>query len=231
MRNVVRVESAEQLMAVARLRYRVYVEEMGRAEPHADHSTRTVIDPDDQRAIVLAAFDADGEATGTVRYQAFADLASDDIDFHGFATMPVYLQHRSSLTAKLITDSRHRRGLLTSRLMLGIFHAGYECLGRINFINCNPPLDRFFARFGFVAMGEPKDHPLYGMVYIMMLPMADLAFFEAINSPFASLLRELGSDDAAAQATRAWCESLGVRYWKCRQAAYGSEIVARPGLE
>jgi len=212
----------DKLLAVARLRYRVYVEEMGRAEPHADHATRTVLDPDDERAIVLAAFDADGEAIGTVRWQAAADLTHDNLAFHGFNTMPDALRSRSSLTAKLITDAKHRRGALTSRLMLGVFRSGYEHQRRVNLINCNPPLDRFFARFGFVAMGEPRDHPVYGMVRVMMLPMADLAYFEAIGSPFAPLLRELGPDDAAARATRNWAASQGVRYW---------EGQARPGRD
>lgn len=201
-------------MAVARLRYRVYVQEMGRAEPHADHAMRTVLDPEDERSILLAAFDAEGEAIGTVRVQAFSDLAADDRAFHGFDTMPDALRSRSGLTAKLITDAKHRRGALTTRLMLGVFRSGYEHQQRVNLINCNPPLDRFFARFGFVAMGEPRDHPVYGLVRVMMLPMADLAFFEAIGSPFAPLLRELGPDDAAAQATRDWCAGQGVRYWE-----------------
>lgn len=201
-------------MAVARLRYRVYVQEMGRGEPHADHATRTVLDPEDERSILLAAFDAEGEAIGTVRVQAFRDLAADDRAFHGFDTMPEHLRCSASLTAKLITDAKHRRGALTTRLMLGVFRSGYEHQQRVNLINCNPPLDRFFARFGFVAMGEPRDHPVYGLVRVMMLPLADLAFFEAIGSPFAPLLRELGPDDAAAQATRDWCASQGVRYWE-----------------
>lgn len=201
-------------MAVARLRYRVYVEEMGRAEPHADHATGTVLDPDDERAIVLAAFDASGEAIGTVRWQSSADLTRDDLVFHGFDTMPDALRRRSSLTAKLITDKAHRRGALTTRLMLGVFRSGYEHDQRVNLINCNPPLDLFFARFGFVALGEPRDHPVYGSVRVMMLPMADLAFFESVGSPFAPLLRELGPDVAAAQATRAWCAGVGVRYWE-----------------
>jgi len=209
-------------MAVARLRYRVYVEEMGRAEPHADHATRTVLDPEDERSILLAAFDANGEAIGTVRVQAFSDLATHDVEFHSFASMPDDLRRRSSLTAKLITDANHRRGALTTRLMLGIFRWDYEHDRRVNLINCNPPLDRFFARFGFVAMGEPGDHPVYGMVRVMMLPTADLAFFESIGSPFAPLLRELGPDDAAAQATRNWAASRGVRYW---------EGQARPGRD
>lgn len=201
-------------MAVARLRYGVYVVEMGRAEPHADHATGTVLDPDDERAIVLAAFDASGEAIGTVRWQAADALTHDDLAFHGFDTMPDDLRRRSSLTAKLITDAKHRRGALTTRLMLGIFRSGYEHESRVNLINCNPPLDRFFARFGFVAMGEPGDHPVYGMVRVMMLPMADLAYFDDIGSPFAPLLRELGPDDAAARATRDWAASRGVRYWE-----------------
>ena len=211
----------DKLLAVARLRYRVYVLEMGRAEPHADHDTGTVLDPDDERAIVLAAFDASGEAIGTVRWQSSADLTRDDLVFHGFDTMPAALRRRSGLTAKLITDKAHRRGALTTRLMLGVFRSGYEHDQRVNLINCNPPLDRFFARFGFVALGEPRDHPVYGMVRVMMLPMSDLAFFEAIGSPFAPLLRELGTDDEAARATRDWCASRGVRYWDCGPAGVG----------
>lgn len=191
---------------------------MGRAEPHADHATGTVLDAEDANSMLLASFDARGEAIGTVRVQAFGHLSSGDIDFHGIRAMPETLRGVTSLTAKLITDRAHRRGPLTTRLMLGIFRSAYEHQHRVNLINCNPPLDRFFARFGFVPLGEPRDHPVYGSVRVMMLPMADLPFFEAISSPFAPLLREMAPDLAAAGATRDWCAGLDVRYWESVRA-------------
>ncbi|TVQ63343.1 MAG: GNAT family N-acetyltransferase [Phycisphaerales bacterium] len=211
--DVVEVVKCEQHRSVGRLRYRVYVEEMGRQEPHADHTARVVVDPVDECAVVLAAFDRDGEATGTVRLQPSATLSPEDQAFHAFDTLPEPLLHRAGLTSKLITDPIHRRGPLTARLMLGIFRSGYEHGHRLNLINCNPPLDRFFARFGFVPVGEPKDHPVYGRVQIMLLPMADLPHFRAIRSPFAALLEQFEPDPEAAQAVRDWCRSIGVQYW------------------
>lgn len=208
------VRGDDDLRAVGALRYRVYVQEMGRDEPHADHVARTVIDPEDQRAIVLAAFDAFGEAIGTVRLQSSADMARDELLFHGFETMPDELRCRSSLTAKLITDKDHRRGVLTTRLILGVFRSGYEHDYRLNLINCNPPLDGFFARFGFVDLGLERRHPIYGEVRVMALPMADAGFFEAIGSPFAPLVGRLGPDPSALEAVRAWMAGCGLRYWE-----------------
>ena len=120
---------------------------------------------------------------------------------------------RSSLTSKLMIASTHRKGSLATRLVVGVFESGYLHNRRLNIINCNPPLDRFFAKLGFVQIAAEQQHPIYGAVSIMLLPMADLPFFRSIRSPFASVLERLEPDPDAAQAVRDWCISMGVRYW------------------
>lgn len=212
--NVQRVETAEQMAAVGRLRYRVYVEEMGRNEPHANHECRAVIDPTDTLSTVLASFNSQGEATGTVRYDHFKYLSNDDRRFHFIDTLPPGLQERSSITCKLITDKSYRRGTLTNRLVLGIFYAAHKQGISVNFINCNPPLDKFFGKLGFVPIGEPRSHPIYGSVRIMMVPMHDLDYLASIRSPFTSPELQVVPDEKAASATRDWCKKIGHPYWK-----------------
>ena len=212
-RAVVAVETRQQLEAVRRLVCRVYIEEMGRDESVVDHNAKTLSDDSDERSSIVASFDDAGNALGTVRWQAADRVSAFDYAFHGFDRLPDDLLLRSSLTTKLIIAPAHRRGTLATRLVAGIFASGYQHGCRVNIINCNPPLDRFFAKLGFVELAREQPHPLYGPVSVMLLPVADRDWFRAIRSPFAGVIDQLGHDDAAAAATRAWFRARGRRYW------------------
>ena len=52
--------------AVRRLRYEIYVEEMGRPQPHADHERREIGEELDQHSWILG-IRADGALAGTLR--------------------------------------------------------------------------------------------------------------------------------------------------------------------
>lgn len=56
----------EELEAVYRFRYRVYVEEMNRQERYADHDRKRIEEPMDAENTIIGAF-KDGQVVGTVR--------------------------------------------------------------------------------------------------------------------------------------------------------------------
>src|SRR4051794_9246877 len=67
-------QSPEELEQVYRLRYNVYVEEMGLNPAEADHSRRFITDSLDSSGKVLAAF-SDGEVVATVRFNLAREAA------------------------------------------------------------------------------------------------------------------------------------------------------------
>ncbi|MEM7807913.1 MAG: GNAT family N-acyltransferase [Planctomycetota bacterium] len=200
---------------VARLRYEVYVEEMGRDEPNADHAGRQVCDPDDTCGHLLMAREGECQkAVGTVRLQRSKTLSDFDRDFHGIATLPAELDDCAGLTSKFMTSAVYRRGILPKMLMLAVFECGLRHGHRLNFINCNRPLDKLFARFGFRQLGERRQHPLYGDVAVMVLPISDLSFLRSIRSPFVPILERLGEDEDATAMVREWAAGQGLQYWE-----------------
>jgi predicted GNAT family N-acyltransferase len=70
------INSAEELDAVARLRYQVYVNELGRRPEGCDDDLQRLIDPEDAYSIVLAAYDHDN-IVGTFRITPFDQLEKD----------------------------------------------------------------------------------------------------------------------------------------------------------
>jgi len=58
--------------AIYRLRYEVYVEEMGRRPMHVDDRAKQIIDPLDEAAMLFGAFEGD-IAVGTARLNAWGD--------------------------------------------------------------------------------------------------------------------------------------------------------------
>src|SRR5262245_50391842 len=59
-------ETEDEKLAVYRLRYDIYVEEMGRYRGAADHEGRLLVEPEDQTARIFYAA-ADGEIVATTR--------------------------------------------------------------------------------------------------------------------------------------------------------------------
>ena len=60
-------ETEEEKRAVYRLRYDVYVEEMGRYRTVADHENRLLVEPEDETGRIFYYATENGEVVGTVR--------------------------------------------------------------------------------------------------------------------------------------------------------------------
>ncbi|MFO1078347.1 MAG: hypothetical protein U1E73_11555 [Planctomycetota bacterium] len=174
--------------AVARLRYAVYVDEMGRSQPHADHAGRTIHEPLDRCGIVLASFVADGEATATVRLNSLATSAIPSAELYGFDAMDVVERRRSAFCSKLVVAQRARGTLLGMQMLRaatvtlierGVHHA---------WLDCNDHLLPLYTACGFRTIRR-ADHPLFGTVTVMRLDLLDLEHLASIRSPLLRVVR------------------------------------------
>jgi N-acyl-L-homoserine lactone synthetase len=146
-----------------RLRYRVYVEELGFPQQHADHQRRAVEDQFDASAVLLIAIFGDA-VVGTVRSNYGSESA-----FGPFAALhrmhelgPLY-PSKVSLTSKLIVDRGHRTGKVALALARSIFRIGVTLGIAVDFIDCQPTLVRFYRRLGYEQTREtPFEHPELG---------------------------------------------------------------------
>ena len=180
--RVVRTSADRQ--AVARLRYAVYVEEMGRQQEYADHEARTILEPLDERSLLIGGFTSDGAAMGTLRVtpSVVEGIASREI--YGWAARESEFPGQVCLASKLIV-AREARGTMASVEMIRLaLHEALARNWRFSFLDANDHLVPLYMRLGFVARAR-REHPIYGSVTIMEWDMHDVDHARAVRSPFA----------------------------------------------
>ncbi len=169
---------------VYRFRYQVYVEEMQRVQTYANHDAKTIIEPFDRRAHILAAFEG-SEIVGTIRanFARESDLGYYT-EFYDMRRLGTAFPGSASITTKLMIVPQHRRGTLAVRLAMAIYDVGRDHGITHDFIDCNPHLEPFFRQLGYLSYKGSARHPEYGDVLPMLLDLDDFAHLSRLNSPF-----------------------------------------------
>jgi hypothetical protein len=167
--------------AVFSFRYTVYVEEMRRDEPHADHRRRRIIDPLDATGYLLAAFGSDGRVVGTVRVNLSRDSNLSSYEGpYGMTQAPfvAYHPHATGIVTKLMVSDAYRRSTVAVRLARACYDYGRRQGVAFSFIDCNPHLKPFFERLGFRQVMPDFTHPVYGRVHPLVLDVRDAAILQ-----------------------------------------------------
>ncbi|MGQ0696962.1 MAG: N-acyl amino acid synthase FeeM domain-containing protein [Panacagrimonas sp.] len=181
-------QTAEELEAIYRFRYRVYVEEMNRVQHDADHAARRIRDALDDTAINLAAWQGD-EVVGLFRvnlsgrgaldyYEAFYEMAQAGADHPA----------RTSIATRVMVAKPLRQSDVSIRLCVAAFEVGLHHNIRWCFMDCNAYLVRFFTALGFVEYASPKVHKEYGEVRRMRLDLENHEHLRRLRSPFCGAL-------------------------------------------
>ena len=178
------VRSQEEREAVFAFRYRVYVEEMRRPEPGADHAARRIVDPLDATGHLIAAFH-DGRIVGTVRVNLArdSDLSAYE-EPYGMRHFAPYHPASTSIVTKLMVESACRRSPVAVRLARACFAFGVPRGVAFSFIDCNPHLKPFFERLGFRQVMPDFEHPIYGRVHPLVLDVRDAALLDDSAAAF-----------------------------------------------
>jgi GNAT superfamily N-acetyltransferase len=181
--TIVQALSKEDRLGVARLRYAVYVEEMQRLQRHADHDHRTIHEPEDEGAIVLAAKDDDGSIVGTARVHLKACIPPPYVQLYSIMDFGEFHPSEVSTTTKLMVAPPFRRSPLALRLAQACYDVGIASGISFNFIDCSPRMRRFFDQLGFRQVSADFEHPEYGLVTPLVLALRDDEYLERIRSP------------------------------------------------
>lgn len=182
------IDTETERNAVYRFRYQIYCEEMGRVQQYADHTAKTIREPLDEHAHIMAAYE-DGELVATLRsnFACQCDLGYYPELYNMAAIASVYPRH-VSMGTKFMMLPRYRRGTLAVRIMMAAFKRGMEEDIRFDFLDCNPHLEPFFAGMGYRPSCGRVHHPEYGDVQPLYLAFGDAEHLRAVGSPFAKLL-------------------------------------------
>jgi predicted GNAT family N-acyltransferase len=187
-RSTVRpISGRHELDLIANLRYRVYVQEMGKPYPGADHQNQRILDPLDRVSQILGAFDAEG-LLGTVRctpatHPAVHEVYGQTLSLHKWADV----EPRSlAVCSRFVVDRRARgRRFAGLALMCAMYYYGREHGVSVCLCSTVLPLSHFFQRFGF----RPYDAPFLESDSArpqarLALLLEDVAHLRAVGSPF-----------------------------------------------
>jgi predicted GNAT family N-acyltransferase len=178
--------TADELEAVRRLRYEVYVEEMGRPQPHADHEARRIADALDETGWVLAVEHED-EVVGTLRVNRASDGLGAYEALYGLAGLSAADARSTAIATATMFRPHVRKGQLSTELYLAVY-AMLRAYGvHTLFVDCNPPLVSMFERLGFRRVRD-LEHPLYGDVRLLRHDLLDREHLRAVRSPLVPLL-------------------------------------------
>lgn len=168
--------------AIARLRYDVYIAEMERSQPSADHEARTIHEPLDARGMLLGAFLPCGRAVGTLRITPAPATDDAAARFYGWDGLDRDELAERCLASKLIVTREHRGSRLGLRLMRAATALGLRAGIRYCHLDTNAHLVAFYEAIGFVASGV-REHPLFGSVTVMVWDLYDLEHMRRLRSP------------------------------------------------
>jgi len=186
----IRPVTTDEVESIYRFRYNVYVEEMNRTQFYADHTSRTIRDPLDDSAVVLAAWD--GQAVvGTVRYNFLRHSGIGEyFELYNVAGIPPLLRENTSITTRLMVAPRFRGGTLASRLACAAYKDALVNGIQVDLIDCNHHLISFFSRLGYLTHRDGAVHAEYGPVTVMRLNLLDQEHLSRVRSPFRTQLLE-----------------------------------------
>lgn len=181
--------SPVELEEIYRFRYSIYVEEMARRQNHADHDSRTIVDPLDQHAFNFFALRNDS-LCGVVRVN-FVRLGAVDYYTELYRIVDVHeanSENSSICTRLMIKPEYRRRYSLAVDLCVACYEFGIERGIRFNFIDCNDYLVPFFVGLGYREYMGTVEHEEYGQVHPLLLDLHDEGHLRRSGSPFLGSL-------------------------------------------
>ncbi len=181
------ISGIEERRQVEALRYRVYVGEMAKPYPHADHEERRLADPLDDVSLILGAFDA-RTVVGTVRCTwatapRFSESYGSSLHLDLWADVP---RESLAVCSRLVVEPEYRGKHRTSvSLMCAIYFFGREQGISVCLCSTTPSLLRLFERFGFRQYAAPfLDNDAARVQVPLVLLLEDLRHLNAVSSPF-----------------------------------------------
>jgi predicted GNAT family N-acyltransferase len=188
--EVKRVTTEQELEAVFRFRYQVYVRDQSRDEPYADHLNKQLREPLDKSGWILGAYD-NGKLIGTLRTNPRNQGALDGYEsLYGIDRLPRETQMRASITTKLMVNSDRRGGMVAIRLAKLSFQLGLEHGVHFDFVDARDITVPLFEKLGHRVLDRNLQHPVYGRANLMRLNLLDAQHLSSINSPFLSIVQK-----------------------------------------
>jgi predicted N-acetyltransferase YhbS len=228
--SVREVVSPEDRAAVERLRYQVYVREMGKPYPGANHVDRRLADDLDNRSVILAAR-ADGRIVGSLRCTR---VSPDDPYGPGLRLdlWPDAPSANALVCSRFVVERRWRHTRRIGLALMGaIYHWARDHDVQLCFCSTGLSLVPFFERFGFRPYGPPfVDADTGRPQRPLCLVLEDVEHLVRVRSPF--LIEASQRPNRAPQD--AWVARFldrAVRHEPSRLGDQNADIARQPSLD
>jgi predicted GNAT family N-acyltransferase len=177
------VTRPEELAAIGRLRYDVYVRELGRRPNGLDDAHAIQAEEEDEASTFYAAF-VDGQPVACLRMTPIDRLAADSrwrtvFDTHEF---PVP-ENQQAMLSRMVVRADHRASLAAPGLMAAAYDAFRAQGGELVFLRCTANLVPLYEVMGcrrYKAGGNDGDA---GFRIPMVMITGDWTYFETVKSP------------------------------------------------
>jgi N-acyl-L-homoserine lactone synthetase len=189
-------ETPDDLLAVFRFRYQIFVQELNRQEKYADHREALITDPLDNGAYNLAAWH-DGQVVGHIRTNLLNETdVGEYLDHYQLRNLPGEVAAVTSISTRFSIHARYRHSGLIVPLVCASFKVALTRRVVADYCDCDDALLPVFTRLGYVPSRVDFVHPEYGRGTVMRLNMLDSAHLQSVRSPFARILAEFQRREA-----------------------------------
>lgn len=186
----------EDREAIWRLRYRIYVEEMG-YDFGATPDRRLPDNPLRNNRLLLA--EQEGAVVGTLAIDWGGDLAFGEEDRKVYQLdrfLAVLAPERLMIVTRFMSTPEARLGETPELLLDTALRFALERGVAVIFLDCRPHLINFYLRLGFRPYAPTASHPIPGILVPLVLLLDDHAHLVRVRSRFAALAQGRPADPA-----------------------------------
>src|SRR5262245_1136904 len=190
-------ETEEEKLAVYRLRYDIYVEEMGRYRGAADHERRLLVESEDQTArIFYAAPEGEVVATSRLSWGGDAPFSARQVDQYELAPFLAELPPEAIVVGeRLMVVRRLRGGSIWAQLTARSRRFVQENRVQLLFGACEPHLLSLYLGRGARPYAKRNiNSPEAGYLIPIVTVVEDVEYLRRIGSPVAETAIDHGAD-------------------------------------
>lgn len=192
------IRDADELRAVQRFKYDIYVEEMGRYGEIADRESRLLIEEDDPTSHVHQ-IEVGGQLAGTMRLTWGGDegaLHKRLIDQYDLAPFLEQMPINQMVVAERLMILPQYRG---TNLLFQVFEVFMKFVNdrriQLFFGDCEPHLINTYQALGFRTYTERHvNSTATGYLIPLVIVAEDVDYLRRIGSPLADVVREFADD-------------------------------------
>lgn len=177
------VQGEDELAAVRRLRYDVYVRELGRQPVGGGSADGEQVEAEDDGSIVYAAFDGD-VPVASLRMTP-VDALDPDSPWHalyGFRYFPVPTSEQAVLS-RLVVRADQRATMVAPQLLTAAYDAFRGAGGELIFLRCAANMVPMYEVIGCRRYKPGAEDEEAGFRVPMVMITGDWTYFEAVKSP------------------------------------------------